>query len=195
MRKEDKEIALTFLNELITKGLINSFPSNVFNWHRNNTFSHTFRIGCGLYKYVFIVDGFDFVIKTDRQENWHHGCTEELNNYKIAIKEDMKCFFPETDFLANIEGHQFYIQEKAEVDEIAVADSVYKYVSPYFDDEEIAREYVYDDEIEIEDIINSLFSKNEADKLLRWLNKYALDDIHEGNIGWLDDHAVIIDFS
>lgn len=195
MKKKDKETALNFLNELVSKGLLTNLSSNLFYWRNNNTFSHNFHIGYGLYKYVFIIDDYDFVIKTNHTSKIGNGCAEEFYMYKQAVKDNMEEFFPETDFLTSIDGHKFYIQERADVNEMGVEDSVFEYVSPYFDDEQLAREYVYDDEIEVEDILNAVFPKEKAKKVIDWLDKYGIEDIHCGNIGFNNNRPMIIDFS
>lgn len=196
MKKEDKETALDFLNELVSKDLLTNLSSNLFSWRNSNTFSHNFHIGYGLYKYVFIIDDYDFVIKTDRNSSSiGNGCGAEFQMYKQAVKDNMTEFFPETDFLTSIGGHKFYIQERADVDEMGLEDSVFEYVSPYFDDEQLAREYAYDDEIEIEDILNAVFPREKAKKLIKWLNEYEIEDIHCGNLGFRNNHPMIIDFS
>lgn len=192
---KEKEVAMDFLNELVSKGLLESLPSGILSWRLNHTFSRPFHIGSGLYKYVIIIDDYDFVIKTDRRIDTKHGCAGEFDNYKLAVEENMTEFFPETDFLTSIDGHKFYIQERADVDETGVEDSVFEYVSPFFDDENMAKEYVYDDEIAVEDILNAVFPEGKADKLIIWLNEHGIEDIHCGNLGFCHNRPMIIDFS
>lgn len=107
----------------------------------------------------------------------------------------MQEFFPETDFLITIGGHSFFIQEKASTDETKITSDILDYLSPYFDNEQDALDYFYDGKVEADDILYILFPVEKAKKINKWLDEQNIGDIHLGNVGFLNGHAVIIDFS
>lgn len=186
----NKKIAINLVKELIAKGLLNNLPTNVLSWSKNRTFSYNFHIGYGIYKYVFVLDDYNFVIKVDRKISAHKS-VKEFQLYRQALREGMQEFFPETDFLISIGGHSFFIQEKASTDETKVVSNALD----YFNSEQDALDYLYDERIEADDIINVLFPIEKAQKIIKWLDEQNIGDIHLGNVGFLNEHAVIIDFS
>ena len=141
------------------------------------------------YVVKFCLGGFDY-------------CEREYTNYLAAIERKLGRFFPYTDFLGKFNGVSYYIQEKAYVDSERVSDIWYGSVSEdeywestYSDeDEEYVSERIWDYISDLEDSerIEILFGD---DALIDFIDEYCINDLHEGNYGYIDDRLVIIDFS
>lgn len=206
MKQIFKEQAKEYLNKMIAAGMLENITvGHLYNWYKetkksNDFIKHT-HLTSGCFKNTLIFYTFDYVIKFDKvyefsnKELKHNGCCSEYKIYQDIIADKMERFFPETDFLTEIDGYKFYIQERVEADEYAIESDVFNYVRSEFDCDEDAEEYVSSGDVREEDILYSIMDCNEAETLMAWLNAHNINDIHTGNVGYLNGRGVVFDFA
>lgn len=153
----------------------------------------------GAVKYcIFHEDFGDFVVKFTTEPFDY--CEREYTNYLAAVDAGLDYFFPYTDFLGEINGVKFFIQERAECDNEAISSIWYDnlredYVSEEDEDEDIINEKIWDMIYDLEDDQRALYCFGNEEKLIDFLGEYCINDLHEGNFGYIGDRLVIIDFS
>lgn len=200
----DKNLAMSLVNELLDNDVID-YITHTFarpDWPGITHISRRFRVSRGCYKIVFIFEDCDFVIKTDRVDDWYNGpsnnfggCHDEYDIYQRICKDNMTEFFPETDFLMEADGYEFYIQERADIDEDRAEDEIYQSIRYSFEDDEEAQDYAYSGEVTLEDILYAIFGSDDGEKLSQYLSGLDITDIHSGNVGWRNGYPMIIDFA
>lgn len=153
----------------------------------------------GAVKYCIFHEHFgDFVVKFTTEVFDY--CEREYTNYLAAVDAELDYFFPYTDFLGEINGVKFFIQEYAECDNEAISSIWYDtlredYVSEEDEDEDIINEKIWDMIYDLEDEQRALYCFGNEEKLFDFLDKYCINDLHEGNFGYIGERLVIIDFS
>lgn len=196
----DMERAMSFVNRLIDMGLVNDIndidnrfdPWHWFKDHKEDFVNDHFEIYSGACKGVIVFDAADYVIKFDYCGSESY-CEIEANNYKYAVEAGLAHYFAETRFLTKVDGITFTIQERCVCNEDEVYDSLHKYVEEtdccdlseddvWSEVDEICEDgrvhYIFDDEA-----LNSFISRN------------YINDLHQGNFGFVNGRLVIIDFS
>ena len=164
----------------------------------NRVDSEKFFVDNGAVKYCIFSSLFeDYVVKFC-PERFDY-CEREYTNYLAAVEHKLEAFFPCTDFLGEINGMNFYLQEKAYCDPESVSDILYETLRENWEcDEEtsecqIAEEIICAiDNLEDDECVQMLYNTEE---LLEFLCDYCINDLHPGNFGYIDDRLVIIDFS
>ena len=157
----------------------------------------------GCTKACFIPSDTTWVIKVDLPDNakWQSGyCWQEAMNYQYAIQEGVEDAFAACYFLDRIEGHDFYIEELVCVDESTTDSACYDYASRIAESERDNGNEVDDDEIYYdlcdEERIMAIFGAMDIKhRLLDFISKYQINDLHVGNFGYRGDFPVIIDYS
>lgn len=207
IKEQFKFQAKQFVNDWIQKGLLENKMRvcDTYIWYKDNQKNLNFKMANGCYKFAFIIPDFDYVIKTDSIDEWvsihvgtyrdFGGCLSELEIYQQACRDNMERFFPETEFLMEIDGFRFYIQEKAVVESQTVIDSITKNVQDDFDSEEEAEYYAEDEPSEWDVLYAVLNDTIETSLLTDYLDNIDVSDIHPSNVGWIGERGVVIDFA
>lgn len=133
--------------------------------------------------------------------DWDY-CLTELINYELAYREGIEDAFLEVRFLGNCgDGYPIYMQKKADVCGLGHAN----YIGDSLSEEELnkkktsAKEILNHDDFFLSEtalvyfIINH--GKKLAEKLVRFLEKYDINDLHYYNIGVRNNHIVLFDYS
>ena len=197
--KEKREI-LSFIRENFNWCSAELLKSNSFYdmYFKHNMHETDFEFRSGCSKYCLLNPFFeDYVIKfsTGRFDY----CEREYKNYWAAVYNHLEEYFPYTIFLGDLNGLKLYIQEKAVCDSQAVSDIWYERVYNGYWSEENAKEAAESGEIwavidELDDYERVGYIYDD-DKLWDFLDEYRINDLHEGNFGYVGERLVIIDFS
>lgn len=169
-------------------------------FHELDLYSRGFEYENGASKYCIMHDDFgDFVVKfTTEKFDW---CEREYTNYLAAVERGLGEFFPFTDFLGYYNGVSFFIQERADCDEDGVSSIWYSalredYVTEEEDEnEDIISEKIWDMIDELEDEQRAMYCFGNKIALFDFLDEFCINDLHQGNFGYVDGKLVIIDFS
>lgn len=198
---------------LIEKNEIFSFVERYFSWcskdiqffdiyngfSKHNLFEKDFSYDSGAAKVCIFHPFFgDYVVKFCYEDFDY--CEREYTNYLAAVENGLEEFFAFTDYLGIINGLRFYIQERCDCDAEAVSSIVYNsvkedYVNENNESEDVVSERIWDVVYDLDDeaYVTYCFGFNE--ELIDFLGEYAINDLHEGNFGYVDGQLVIIDFS
>ena len=163
---------------------------------------------CGVSKAcIFSEELPNWVIKTgftwdgEEDDDDFDYCTIEARNYQDAIIEGVEKFFAASYELCTVTPSEckglcnniyFYIQEKAEPDEVKTSSTCERYINGDYEDSEPW----YHDHTDTERL-ESLFGEDKNfNKLLKFINEWQINDLHSGNFGYTKDGiAKIIDYS
>ena len=159
-----------------------------------------FRVESGAAKKCLFHEEFDNCVVKFCLEDFDY-CEREYTNYLAAIEKGFNDFFPYTDYLGYFNGIKFFVQEQAYCDNEAISSIWYHAIlEDYIPEEEDENEYILNEKIldllydlEDEQRVSYCFGYNE--KLLDFLDEYCINDLHDGNFGYIDGEIVIIDFS
>lgn len=193
---EIKQHAWALAQELISRAL-SEFLNGVdfYDWARNEDFLRQREIEwfIGSSKVCFW-DCFleDWVIKVGLRNLSMDYAEVEYNAYLKAKKCELEQYFPITIFLGELEGVKFYLQQRAECAPEQVHSKLIERVS----ESEGCRSYTLAgyvvEDLEAEDRIMFLF---EDARLANFILSNDINDLHEGNFGYVKGQLVIIDFS
>ena len=217
--KRDK--AFEFIKKLVEEGYIYT-PGCNDNYISIKNTRPFYKYGEGACKYAFfdIVPG--YVVKINRHISDFISVVREAMVYKKAIDENISSYFAHTYYVGTIDNIAITIQECVDVDCDFNEDVSYNRISKLIDEGEL--QYDYDcyveenkdngwsyctlseyrrDRIESmqeeDEIFIEAFVENEAEKVIRFLNDYTINDIHQANFGFRDTNDlntfVLIDFS
>ena len=198
---EERETAIHLVNVLVEKGICNARNgSSMEDLFFSELYKVGFNMSSGMTKACFTHEELgDWVIKVGFTGSLSEDYARvEYENYKAAVSCGLDWYFPFTDFLCEIDGMEFFIQESAECCEDAITSNWYDLISALY--EESGRDL---GEIEI-DIWDEVYELEDADKidlmfndmaLSSFLREHRIGDLHEGNFGFIGDRTVIIDFS
>ena len=191
----DIEQVKTFINFLVEAGMINAIkndeeyfqPRAWFRKHMPNQYN----VYEGACKGVIALEDADYVIKFDYYGSSSY-CKLEADNYVEAVKAGLACYFAETHFICQIDGVTFTIQEKCDCDESAVCDSLGRYIrsiSNEINDQNVweAVEYLCEE--------GRAYEVFEDTALTHFICDHYINDLHEGNFGFVKGRLVMTDFS
>lgn len=148
----------------------------------------------------------EWVIKAAylRETNPEYGetqdyCERENEVYELACLQMLEGYLAHTEFLEEISGIKFYIQEYAAG---AIGEIFEKFRSYVVDEYQLDSE-LYEEEInsraeylEDEEMLCAVFGVHEGGLLYSFLENEMVNDLHEGNYGITrDGRTVLIDFS
>ena len=196
----DMQRAQMIVDKLIFAGLVDAIHDvehyfSVENWfheHRDEL-NLNCSVCSGASKGVLIFSDTDWVIKFDYYSDSVSYCELEVKHYELAKQAGLEYYFAETRMVRRVGETVFTIQEKCECNEGEVYDSLHKYVeetdcrdlsdddvwSEVYDLCEYGRvHYIFDDEA-----LNSFISRN------------YINDLHQGNFGFVNGRLVMIDYS
>lgn len=173
-------------------------------------FSFDFTVSSGCFKIVIVPDDYDFVIKTamtgsynfpdedasiEEQHKNLDGPYAEYEKWFQIKGTDFEQYFLELQYLSTVGTHEFYIQEKADIDEYAITDSLRRYVDPAnFEDDESMDDYVEWDYTS-EELFASVWGEDAGYDLMDFCYEMDITDTHKGNIGFVNCNPVIIDYA
>lgn len=132
-------------------------------------------------------------------------CERESEVYELACEAHMEDFLARTEFLDEISGVKFYIQEYAENASEEISQKFRGYIVEEYqlDSELYEEDWEYEEaiscraeELEDEDMLRAVYGDEEGESLYCFLDRENVNDLHEGNYGVTrDGRTVIIDFS
>lgn len=142
-----------------------------------------------------VFDDNDKLIVKDTLSYQNYYCNHEADIYEMAENEQLGYYFAEITYLDTIFGKDFYVQEKAVPFKIA------QHGITKIEDKEEAEtsqlyEYCIADDIPFEWLYDfvSWNGYEEGVRLLDFLCDNDIDDLHDGNLGYINDRPVLYDF-
>ena len=166
---------------------------------------YNFSVESGTYRYTFIFDDCDWVLKIPRKigEHNYNDCEIEVMVYKLAEKYGLHHFFAPAaklvPFNCNLGEIPIYVMKKVVVDEDRVSDHFYSLYDGDSEDEEDVSEWYANNFDEVDATMQAFvdyYGGAEADILQNFLNSIHINDIHSGNVGYdEDDNLIIIDYA
>lgn len=210
------ERALNTVRDLIPFGFheaikesFNIFCDNAEKYAEENHLS----FNCGASKFCIIDEESDWVIKVsfdcscdmEDEDMEIDYCKRELYNYKKACEAGLEKYFAAIFKIGEVEGVEIYLQEKlvANNDTCDDVDNIfYDYI--YSLDEDYYNEFESDDErnsaiwdgiydMTVGERLEAIFGFNR--KLIDFVEKYDINDLHAGNYGYRGSELVIMDYS
>ena len=171
-----------------------------FNWEEGAT------------KLVIIPDGRDYVIKIPFNGRYEYGdffyfngaygssfddyCASEKGIYEDAEEAGFGEMFLPIELVCRIDGHPIYVQERVEmIDEMPNQAS---YASEKSKDK-IYEEYqngvrYIGSPVWAASCLDTLGSYEEYQRFLGFIDEEGISDLHRGNLGYCNGHAVIVDY-
>lgn len=166
---------------------------------------YNFSIESGTYRYTFVFDDCDWVLKIPRKigEHNYNDCEIEVMVYKLAEKYGLHHFFAPAaklvSFNCSFGEIPIYVMKKVVIDEDRVSDHFYSLYDEDSEDEEDVSEWYENNFDEIDATMQAFvdyYGGAEADILQNFLNNIHINDIHSGNVGYdEDDNLIIIDYA
>lgn len=195
---EEKNRIFSILEDNFSWCTIENVRKNFYrDFHDRGYLEDNFEIYSGAVKYCICSELFNGYVVKFCYEDFDY-CEREYTNYLAAIEHNLDVYFPFTDYLGNINGIKFFVQEYAICNEEEITSIWYEkiresYESDGEDEDEISDEiWAIIDDMEDDEGISLLFN---CDELLSFLSEYRINDLHQGNFGYINDKLVIIDFS
>lgn len=199
----DREVATTLVEALCEYGLTENLAQygehGTENWFRNNNLrSCGFWASGGATKVcIGHEDLCGWVVKVGYTRGVKKDyATYEYNVYCMAEEAGLARYFPETIYLGEFYGRSFYIQQEADCDEDQVTSDWYDRLRDQYDEE--GAEYDVDNlwnEIDDMDSLDKAFLCFGDNQLCGFLSEYRVNDLHEGNFGYIRGCMVIIDMA
>lgn len=212
--KEVQQFMNQFLQDAVSRGLGEWFinPNRTIYANaeyveiiRNLEKVYNFSVESGTYRYTFIFDDCDWVLKIPRKigERNYNDCEIEVLVYKLAQKYGLHHFFAPAaqlvSFNCSLGEIPIYVMKKVVVDEDRVSDHFYSLYDGESEDEDDVNEWYADNFDEIDATMQAFvdyYGGAEADNLQNFLNNIHINDIHSGNVGYdEDDNLIIIDYA
>lgn len=193
---EVRELAISIVDDLFAKGFEEHFPHCFWDWMDDTLIEFGYWAADGMTKLcIGRPDLRDWVIKVayDGREVYS---ANEYEVYCAAEEAGFSHYLPETVYLCERAGKVFYLQQKAWCHEESITSDWCERLRKTYEENEC--EYDEDDlycELDsLEDKERVMLSFND---LAFWdfLKQHHVNDLHEGNFGYIDGHLVIIDFS
>lgn len=199
----DREIANVLVEALVQYGLNEHLAQcgekSTWSWfHDNNLESVGFWASGGATKScIGHEDLCGWVIKVGHTIDVKHNYARmEYENYRAAKERGLQRYFPETYYLGEFGGQSYFIQQMADCDEDQVTSDWYEKLRDSYDEGE--EEYDVDRlwaEIDNMDDDEKAFLMFQDGELCHFLYEHRINDLHEGNFGYICGCAVIVDFS
>lgn len=162
----------------------------------------------GCYKTCIVANDFDYVIKFESHKNDGSSNKVELENYQRACEEGVSQFFPKTELLFEKYDRTFTLQAKVDkIDEGSIYDAWWDFVkSDLLEYGTIQGDLNSDENVWIindavadltdEERVSILIEDTQKRKeLISFIDKHCINDLHEGNWGYINNLPVITDFS
>ena len=157
------------------------------------------RVERGATKLVIISSEADnWVFKIPFNDYKSNYCQMEVEIYENAEREGVEEFFAPCYFLENFDGAAIYVMARAEVSFNRLYSDLYE----RFSSEGRAEDEIENMLIDIEDsdeYVDWLFpyysDYDSFEKFVEFLRSSNINDLHSGNIGYIGDNVVLIDYS
>ena len=199
----EREIATALVQTLVEYGLTENLAQygehGTENWFINNNLGTMgFWVSGGATKAcISHTDLTDWVIKVGYKEQVAcNYATLEYNNYRLAEEAGLAVYFPVMIYLGEFAGVPFYLQQMAECYEDQITSDWYERLRDSYEESE--EEYNDNDlwnEIDNMDDDDRVYLTFRDNELVEFLRKHHINDLHEGNFGYIGDRMVIVDFS
>jgi hypothetical protein len=199
----EREVAITLVEALCEYGLTENLAQygehSTEDWFWNNEFGPVGFWASGGATKVCIghSDLCGWVIKVGYTENVKKDyATYEYNVYCMAEEAGLAHYFPETIYLGEFYGRPFYVQQEADCDEIQVTSDWCERLRDRYEEDE--KEYDVENlwcEIDDMDSLDRAMLVFCDEKLHDFLIDHRVNDLHEGNFGYIRGCMVIIDMA
>lgn len=199
----EREVAITLVEALCEYGLTDHLAQygehGTENWFWDNNLSDADFGAFGGATKVCIThpDLSNWVIKVGYTENVRKDyASYEYNVYCAAEEAGLARYFPKTAYLGEFCGRAFYVQQEANCDEDQVTSDWYERLRDQYDEE--GAEYDVDNlwcEIDDMDSLDKAMLVFGDEELCDFLSEHRVNDLHEGNFGYINGYMVIIDMA
>ena len=199
----DREIANVLVEALVQYGLNDHLAQcgekSTWGWFRDNNLESVgfWASGGATKSCIGHEDLCGWVIKVGHTIDVKHNYARmEYENYRAAKELGLQRYFPETYYLGEFGGQSYFIQQMADCDEDQVTSDWYEKLRDSYDEDE--EEYDVDrlwNEIDNMDDDEKAFLMFQDNELCHFLFEHRINDLHEGNFGYIRGCAVIVDFS
>lgn len=141
---------------------------------------------------------FSYVVKFDLSDEKY--TEKEVKYYEDAVDEGLEDYFAEIHKGGNFDGVDYYVMEQVKCDEDRSSSEMYLAYCEKMDmdseDEESVDEYCDQSSEEIlYTFIENVYGEKVADRINDFCIDHDINDIHNGNIGYLNDKPIIIDYA
>lgn len=192
---EIEEFAHTLVNKLMKEELAGSLnSSSIYSWARNIFLrKQNIELFVGSSKACFWHPSLgDWVVKVGLRDLSENYAEVEYKTYLKAREYRLERYFPTTYFLGEFEETKFYLQQRAEYVPEEVHSKLIEKISETGRYESYTLAWDAAEDLE-DDVRAMLLFDDEA--LVDFLLENCVNDLHEGNFGYIKDQLVIIDFS
>ena len=164
---------------------------------------HGWNCASGATKFCYIIPGCDFVIKFCSNNRRHNECEQEARAYENAKKYRVERVLLETRFVyENSNGTKFYTQPKiteASCDMSRTTCKKCRKIAKTVPDKmvyKVQSEMYYSgvNRLWLATVI-SLYGKRFARSLEKWTKENRVNDLHDGNLGYVKGKPVLLDYS
>ena len=119
-------------------------------------------------------------------------CQIEERNYQLAVEEGVERFFAPMEYLTTCKGMSLYVMQYANVDTDYVSQSVETYLDETGKTVDWSDRGAQTGELFLEQYLDH----EDFLELTKFLNKWSIGDLHEANVGFLEDNSIVlIDYS
>lgn len=158
----------------------------------------TFNYGCT--KFVINPNDSDYVLKFPLYKV-RDLCAREVEIYNEVVDTEAEQMFAPCYFLFNKYDTDFYIMEKAECDNDYSNISLEEDLVSHFISDGCDEESAYDkvgemcSEEQVQDLLGYYYDYDTLELFGEISEKFDINDLHGGNVGYLDGRIVLIDYS
>lgn len=151
----------------------------------------------------------DFVVKIPLGTDCFKYCKREAEIYHTAVVDGVDRYFAWCDYMGEYDGWPIYAMEFVDCDRDSIEDSCY--TSAY---ENWCKENGYDPfDLDVSDEFNDMYYSSEIcyNSIIDWfyeqvsdviemalrkfIGRNKINDIHSGNLGYLNDHVCLCDYA
>lgn len=195
----EREIATVLVEALVEYGLLEHLAEDEYqSWFRSTKLRELgFGSASGLTKIcIWHEDLMDWVVKVGYTTFDCDYATLEYNNYCLAEEDGLAHYFPNTICIGEYGGRHFYLQEWADCDEYVISSDWIKRLRDRYEEDgiELDEEELRDEVIGLDDSEKVYLCFHDSN-LCDFINRLRINDLHEGNFGYVGGSMVIIDFS
>lgn len=155
-------------------------------------------IAGGASKVAFWTDESDYVFKMGFNKLRRDYCGLEAEHFAEAKRLGLDEFFAATEFVMYCKGIRVYIAERAEVGYERLSSDLYEKL----ESSGMKENEIIDTICEVDEccefmnwLVPYYADSDKADELFEFLNESDINDLHSGNIGYIGERLVLIDYS
>lgn len=207
--KQNEGLISEILDNLVKKGMCEAIKhEELFDWYgkiEEEVLDDVQIVFDGATKFVFLFEDVpSCVIKVSRHEMNNNHCRVEAENFRKAQNVGLECYFAPTILFKEIDGVEFYIQERVECNTFGIDSEMYAYAKKVCCSDEstmdkddftdLLDEMVY--EFDAADSLRAVFGEGyETELLIEFCENNRINDLHAANYGYKNDFPVILDYS